>query len=169
MTASAANREGIRPGEIAIDSPVPGDALLHFIGRIRTPWASRLDCPRQGRPDGPVCCIEVFEPWVAALDGISAYQRIEVIYWMHLSRRDLVRQSPRSDGMTTGTFALRSPVRPNPIATSLVELVSVEGSTLLVRGLDCVDGTPLLDMKPDRCAYTPPAPQKPSDERGNAA
>jgi tRNA-Thr(GGU) m(6)t(6)A37 methyltransferase TsaA len=169
MTASAADREGIRTGEVAIDSPVPGDASLHFIGRIRTPWASRLDCPRQGRVDGPICRIEVFEPWVAALDGITAYQRIEVIYWMHLSRRDLVSQSPRSDGTTTGTFALRSPVRPNPIATALVELVGVEGSTLLVRGLDCVDGTPLLDIKPDRCAYTPPGLQKPGHEQGSPA
>jgi tRNA-Thr(GGU) m(6)t(6)A37 methyltransferase TsaA len=169
MTVSAADREGIRPGEVAVDSPTPDDASLHFIGRIRTPWASRLECPRQGRADGPVCRIEVFEPWVAALDGITAYQRIEVIYWMHLSRRDLVSQSPRSDGTTTGTFALRSPVRPNPIATALVELVGLEGSTLLVRGLDCVDGTPLLDIKPDRCAYTPPAPQKSGDERGSPA
>ena len=48
-----------------------------------------------------------------------------------------------------GTFALRSPVRPNPIASSLVELVAVDGSSLHVRGLDCVDGTPLLDLKPE--------------------
>jgi tRNA-Thr(GGU) m(6)t(6)A37 methyltransferase TsaA len=155
----AANDKCLRPGEVVVDSPVPRDALLHFIGRIRTPWASRLDCPRQGRRDGPVCRIEVFEPWIAALDGIGQYQCLEVIYWMHLSRRDLVRQSPRSDGTSIGTFALRSPVRPNPIAIALVDLVGVEGATLLVRGLDCVDGTPLLDLKPDRCAHTPVSPR----------
>ena len=159
----------LRPGEVMVDPPAPQDAALRFIGRIRTPWTSRPDCPRQGRPDGPLCRIEVFAPWDAALDGIAAYGRIEVIYWMHLSRRDLVRQSPRSDGTTTGTFALRSPVRPNPIATALVELVGIEASTLLVRGLDCVDGTPLLDIKPDRCAYTPPAPQKSADAHGSPA
>ena len=90
------------------------------------------------------------EPWVGALDGIEAFERIEVLYWLHESRRDLVRQSPGNDGMTKGTFTIRSPVRPNPIGTSIVSLVSREGPALNVRGLDCVDGTPLLDLKPAR-------------------
>ncbi len=84
-----------------------------------------------------------------------------MLYWLDRSRRDLVRQSPRSDGSTVGTFALRSPVRPNPIGTSLVRLVRIEGGTLIVRGLDCLDDTPLIDLKPDRCAFTPMAPPKP--------
>ena len=67
---------------------------------------------------------------------------------MHRARRDLVRQTP-AGAETTGTFALRSPVRPNPIASSVVELVAIEGGTLQVRGLDCIDGTPLLDLKPE--------------------
>jgi tRNA-Thr(GGU) m(6)t(6)A37 methyltransferase TsaA len=167
MSAPAVSDDaGLRPGEVAVEAPPAADASVRFIGRIRTPWPSRLDCPRQGRVDGPVCRIELFEPWAAALDGLEAYSRIEVIYWMHLSRRDLVRQSPRSDGTTTGTFALRSPVRPNPIATSLVALVGIEPGVLLVRGLDCVDRTPLLDLKPDRCAYSPLAPGQAGDERG---
>ena len=73
---------------------------------------------------------------------------------MHLARRDLVRQSPRSDGQTTGTFALRSPVRPNPIASAIVRLVKGR-SAIVVRGLDCVDGTPLIDVKPERCDHEP--------------
>lgn len=145
----------IREGEVAVTPPPPTDAGLVFIGRIRTPWTSRLETPRQGRQDGPVCRIEIFEPWVAALHGIEKYQRLEVLYWLDGSRRDLVRQSPASDGTTRGTFALRSPVRPNPIGTSMVTLVSREGATLSVRGLDCLDGTPLIDLKPDRCAFTP--------------
>ena len=59
-----------------------------------------------------------------------------------------------------GTFSLRSPVRPNPIGTSIVKLVGIEGSTVLVRGLDCLDQTPLLDLKPDRCEFSPLAAQK---------
>jgi tRNA-Thr(GGU) m(6)t(6)A37 methyltransferase TsaA len=155
----------MRAGETVVETAPPADAGLVFIGRIRTPWTDRLLCPRQGRPDGPTCRIEVFEPWVAALDGITEYERIEVLYWLHLSRRDLVRQSPRNHGMARGTFSLRSPVRPNPIGTQLVTLVRVEGPSVFVRGLDCLDGTPLLDLKPDRCAFTPLAPRQPGDDQ----
>ena len=63
-----------------------------------------------------------------------------------------------------GTFALRSPVRPNPLGTSMAELVGIEGAVVLVRGLDCLDGTPLLDLKPDRCLFTPLACRQPGDD-----
>jgi len=85
---------------------------------------------------------------------------LEVIYWLDRSRRNLVLQSPKHDGKTRGTFSLRSPVRPNPIGTSIVKLVGVEGSHVLVRGLDCLDETPLIDLKPDRCEFSPLAAGK---------
>jgi tRNA-Thr(GGU) m(6)t(6)A37 methyltransferase TsaA len=153
----------IRDSEVAAALPETADAGLIFVGRIRTPWTSRMVTPRQGRPDGPLCRIEVFEPWVAALDGLAGYEWVEVIYWLHLSRRDLVRQSPATDGTSRGTFSLRSPVRPNPLGTSIARLIGVEGATVLVRGLDCVDGTPLLDLKPDRALFSPIAPPQKGD------
>lgn len=153
----------IRPSELAVTPPAATDAGLVFVGRIRTPWTSRIETPRQGRHDGPLCRVEVFGPWVAALDGLAAYERVEILYWLHLSRRDLVRQSPASDGRSRGTFSLRSPVRPNPIGTSVARLIGIEGATVLVRGLDCLDGTPLLDLKPDRTLFTPVAPPQPGD------
>ena len=158
-----ADENEMRAGEVGVAMPPVSDAGLVFIGRIHTPWASRTDAPRQGRPDGELCRIEVFEPWVAALDGLEHYPRIEVLYWLHMSRRDLVRQSPRNDGITRGTFALRSPARPNPIGTAIAELVRIEGANVLVRGLDCLDGTPLLDLKPDRSGFMPPAPRRAGD------
>jgi tRNA (adenine37-N6)-methyltransferase len=145
--------DDIRPNEVAVEAPERVDAGLVFIGLIRTPWATRAECPHYGRTDGPVCRIEVFEPWRAALDGVEALARIEVFYWLHQARRDLVRQSPGRDGVTKATFTLRSPVRPNPIGTSIVTLVAREGPVLHVRGLDCVDRTPLLDLKPDRSVF----------------
>lgn len=157
----------IRDREVAVAPPQATDAGLVFIGAIRTPWTSRLTCPRQGRADGPICRIELFAPWDYALDGIERFERLEVLYWLHQSRRDLVRQSPANNGETYGTFALRTPVRPNPIGTSIAALVAREGSVLLVRGLDCLDETPLLDIKPDRTLFTPIAPPQPGDfEKG---
>jgi tRNA-Thr(GGU) m(6)t(6)A37 methyltransferase TsaA len=155
----------LRAGETVVELPPQTDARLIFIGRIHTPWTDRMECPRQGRLDGPTCRIEVFEPWVAALDSITEYERIEVLYWLHLSRRDIIRQSPRNDGIARGTFSLRSPVRPNPIGTQIVKLLAVEGANVLVRGLDCLDGTPLIDLKPDRCAFTPLAPPQLGDDQ----
>ena len=145
----------LREGEVAVDMPPANDAGLVFIGRIRTPWKSRDETPRQGSHDGPVCRLEIFEPWVPALQGVDFYQHLEVIYWLHYSRRNIVLQSPKNDRSTRGTFSLRSPVRPNPIGTSIVKLVAVEGSSVLVRGLDCLDETPLIDLKPDRCEFSP--------------
>jgi len=111
----------------------------------------------------------VFAPWApAALEGVLQYEYLEILYWLHLSRRDLVQQSPANDGSARGTFSLRSPVRPNPVGTSMVRLLGVEGSSLLVRGLDCLDGTPLIDIKPDRCAFTPVAPRQPGDDEVGA-
>jgi tRNA-Thr(GGU) m(6)t(6)A37 methyltransferase TsaA len=153
----------IREGEIAVTPPPATDAGLVFIGRIHTPWTDRLLTPRQGRQDGPACRIEIFEPWVAALRGLGQYAHAEVIYWLHQSRRDLVLQSPGSDDNLHGTFSLRSPVRPNPLGTSIVRLLGVEGAMVMVRGLDCLDGTPLVDLKPDRCDFTPIAPPQPGD------
>jgi tRNA-Thr(GGU) m(6)t(6)A37 methyltransferase TsaA len=158
----------IRDGEVAIEPPAPSDAGLVFIGRIHTPWTDRLKCPRQGRADGPTCRIKIFEPWRRALDGIGQYERLEVLYWLHMSRRDLVMQSPASDGNVRGTFSLRTPVRPNPIGSSIATLVEVEPDGLLVRGLDCLDGTPLLDIKPDRTLFTPIAPRQPGDDEVTA-
>lgn len=158
-------RDEIRPGEMAIDTPPPADAGLVFIGRIHTPWTDRLVCPRQGRLDGPTCQIEVFEAWLPALDGITEYEQIEVLYWLHLSRRDILRQSPRNDGIARGAFSLRTPVRPNPIGSQIVKLIRLEGANLFVRGLDCLDGTPLIDLKPERGAFTPLAPRQPGDDQ----
>jgi tRNA-Thr(GGU) m(6)t(6)A37 methyltransferase TsaA len=139
-----------RPGEVAVPLPPVTDAGVYFIGVIRTPWRERVECPKRGTLDGPVCSIVVDERWRQALTDIGDHPRIQVLYWMHRSRRDLVLQTPLRTGRTTGSFALRSPVRPNPIASSVVALVGVEDGTLLVRGLDCLDGTPLIDLKPDR-------------------
>jgi tRNA-Thr(GGU) m(6)t(6)A37 methyltransferase TsaA len=139
---------GIRPGEVTVTPPETSDATLYFIGRIRTPWRHRDDCPKNARESEAICTIELDPRWVAGLDGVASCSHLVVLYWMDKARRDLVQQVPRSYGEKRGTFALRSPARPNPIAMSVVRLLKVEGTSLSVVGLDCLDDTPLLDIKP---------------------
>src|SRR4029077_6267077 len=83
-----------------------------------------------------------------ALEGIEKSTHLVAVYFMDRARRDLGAQVPRHLGESRGTFARRSPVRPNPIALSVVKLLQREGTKLTVTGLDCLDGTPLLDLKP---------------------
>ncbi len=141
----------MRDHEIAVEHPGGTDATLTFIGRIETPWPTRTDCPRRGQLDGPECTLIVDPPWDQALEGIDAIEMLDVLYWLHESRRDLLVQNPGHTDNPRGTFALRSPIRPNPIGLSRVQLVRRAGNRLVVRGLDCIDGTPLLDIKPQTC------------------
>jgi len=142
------NAFGIWDGEIAAELPQDYDAALYFIGRIRTPWVQRKDCPKNARESNAVCTIEVDPRWQQALTDVASCSHLILLYWMNRSRRDLVLQVPRHYGIGRGTFALRSPARPNPIAMSVVRLLGVDGTKLSVTGLDCLDDTPLLDIKP---------------------
>ncbi len=139
---------GIRDGEKAVELPEKTDACLYFIGRIRTPWKTRKQCPKNARESNAVCTVELDPRWSEALKDVATSSHLVLLYWMDQSPRNLVLQVPGHYGTQHGTFALRSPARPNPIAMSVVRLLSIEGTTLAVAGLDCLDGTPLLDIKP---------------------
>jgi len=139
---------GLREGEVAVTLPDAFDASLYYIGRIRTPWPRREDCPKNARESDAVCTVELDPRWAGGLAGLEGVSHVVLLYWMDKARRDLVTQSPRHYAARRGTFALRSPARPNPIAVSVARLLRVEGNTLSVVGLDCLDNTPLLDIKP---------------------
>jgi len=104
--------------------------------------------PKNARESDAVCTVELDPRWAPALKDLETCTHIVLLYWMDRSRRDIVLQMPRHYGVQRGTFALRSPARPNPIAIERVRLLKVEGATLEVVGLDCLDGTPLIDIKP---------------------
>jgi tRNA-Thr(GGU) m(6)t(6)A37 methyltransferase TsaA len=140
--------EDIREGEIAVTLPDEFDAGVYFIGRIRTPWTRRDECPKNARGSDAVCTIELDASYAQGLSGVSACTHLIVLYFMDRARRDLIVQAPRHHTAARGTFSVRSPVRPNPIAVSVVKLVRVDGANLSVIGLDCLDGTPLIDLKP---------------------
>ncbi len=140
--------QATRPGEITIDLPPSPDAGIYFIGRIRTPFPTLADCPKNPGKGQVEATVEVEERYAAGLEGIEGFSHLIVLYWMDASRRDLIRQWPRVHTTPRGVFSVRSPLRPNPIALSVVELLGVAGTTLRIKGIDCRDGTPLVDIKP---------------------
>lgn len=160
-----------RPGEIAADIDPAGtadDARLIFIGRIRSPWRTREDCPRnlrQARERGLGARLEIDAPWRAGLKDLAPGARIVVLYWMHQARRDLLVQSPKHVDGPVGVFSLRSPVRPNPIAFAAVTVTAVDrdAGAIGIDAIDCLDDTPLLDIKP----YIPSV-DAPFDTSGDA-
>ncbi len=151
------DQAGFREGEIkSLRDPAtePGDAHVVFIGRIRSPWSLRKQCPknmRQARERAPEnCCLEIDPVWRPGLTGLATGDYLHILYWMHQARRDIVLQMPRHRETPTGVFALRSPVRPNPIAMALVKITSIDmdAGRVGIDATDALDKTPLVDLKP---------------------
>jgi tRNA-Thr(GGU) m(6)t(6)A37 methyltransferase TsaA len=146
----------MRGGEVALaDDPStgPGDGHVVFIGTIRSPWTNRADCPknmREARERGGGATIEIARPYRQGLHGIAAASHIAVLSWLHHAPRNLIVQKPRHAIESKGTFALRSPARPNPIGLHIVGLAAVDISTgiLTLDAMDALDGTPVVDVKP---------------------
>ncbi|TYO95288.1 tRNA (N6-threonylcarbamoyladenosine(37)-N6)-methyltransferase TrmO [Desulfallas thermosapovorans] len=121
---------------------------LQPIGVIHTPYKKSGEAPRQGRYSRDKCVMEIFSAYTPGLKDITEASHLIVLYWCSQANREkLQTKTPYSD-VIRGVFACRSPSRPNPIAFCVAELVSVEGNKLTVRGLDALDGSPLLDIKP---------------------
>lgn len=97
--------------------------------------------------------IIIEKKWNELLDGIEGFSHLLVLYWAHLvpeESRSLKKVHPmgRKENPLTGIFATRSPARPNPVLMTVVQLISRDKNTLTVTGLDAVDGSPVVDIKP---------------------
>jgi tRNA-Thr(GGU) m(6)t(6)A37 methyltransferase TsaA len=124
---------------------------LRPIGRLRTPWATPADCPRNGRQPDPLpeCQAELDPAWHEGLAGIEGFSHLILLYWMHQAGPARLSFIPPFDDQPRGVFATRAPSRPNPVALAVVRFLGMAGPGVLrVQNLDCVDGTPLLDVKP---------------------
>lgn len=122
---------------------------LRSIGVIRTRFAEQAGTPIQPRfarqAEGVV---ELFEPYAAALSDLDGFERIWLLYHLDRARAWEPLVVPYLDTALRGLFATRAPARPCPIGMSAVELLAIEGRRLRVRGVDVLDRTPLLDIKP---------------------
>jgi tRNA-Thr(GGU) m(6)t(6)A37 methyltransferase TsaA len=148
----SSTEDGPREGEVALgfDPGARADATLCFIGHIRSGWGKGTAPKnlRSARETGEGARIELLPGFEAGLTGLSVGQAIQVLYWVDRGLRDLIVQSPRHTDGPRGVFALRSPVRPNPIALGTVVITSIDGNTIGIDATDAWDGTPVLDIKP---------------------
>jgi len=122
--------------------------VLKSIGVIHSPYQKREDIPRQGRRSQEIFEIEIFPEFVPGLKDIEQCTHLFVIFWLHLADRSKLTAVPPHDGREHGVFATRSPSRPNPLALDIVELLEVRDNLLKVKGMDALDGSILLDLKP---------------------
>jgi tRNA-Thr(GGU) m(6)t(6)A37 methyltransferase TsaA len=125
---------------------------LHAIGRIRTPWQNLNECPRNITVDGETCTLEIDPRLSEGLTGLKAGDKIALLYWLDRANCDRLQRPSRRTGEIKGVFALRTPHRPNPIGLASIEIIAIDGTHISVRGLDCLDGTILLDIKPQNGA-----------------
>lgn len=122
--------------------------ILQPIGVIHTPFTSPSEVPIQAARSDTAGCVEVYPEYAPALKDLDGFSHVILVYWFHRADGFSFTVRPYLDDEQHGLFATRYPARPNPIGLSVVELVAVEGCTLQVRGVDVLDGTPLLDIKP---------------------
>ena len=141
--------------------------IVRPIGVVRSALKDPADAPKQGALTGQEAEIVVDPAYLPALDGLercvapagdavfddSAHRKdgkIVVICWMHFAARDRLKVHPRDqeERPERGVFSTRSPHRPNPVSLHTVTLLSIDGNVLRVRGMDAIDGTPVVDIKP---------------------
>jgi tRNA-Thr(GGU) m(6)t(6)A37 methyltransferase TsaA len=121
---------------------------LKPIGVIHSPYKGSDEAPYQGYRSKKISRIEVFREFEEGLQDVDGFSHIVIIYWFHKSHGyHLIVKTPWDD-VPHGLFTTRSPHRPSPLALTVVELVSTDRNILKVRGLDAIDGSPLLDIKP---------------------
>lgn len=127
------------------------DKQLRFIGTIHSELKNLQDCPRQEKEGAPTATIEIFDEFVEGLKNIQAGNLLILFTWLHKANRTVLETRPRNDNNLplTGVFSTRSPDRPNPIGIHFVKVEVVKGNQFTVSNLEVLDGTPLIDIKPD--------------------
>ncbi len=145
-----------RPGEVSLGfdpAQTADDGRVVFIGRVRSPWTERSECPKNmaaAREKGGAASVEIDVPFRPGLAGLERFSHVAILTWLDRSARNLIVQKPRHATEPRGVFALRSPARPNPVGLHVVALtgVDMDKGVLTLEAIDVLDGTPVIDVKP---------------------
>jgi len=122
---------------------------LKVIGVVRSSLKTTQDSPPDGRHSLQEATLEIFPAYCMGMAGMDELERLVVLYWLDQADREVLRVYPGGDRSREmiGVFCNRSPLRPNPIGISLVDVIEVGIKHIRVRGLDAIDGTPVIDIK----------------------
>ena len=120
------------------------------IGRVSSELRSRSDAPRQGDEGAPDAALLIEPDVTAGLAGLAVGDELIVLTWLHEADRAALSVHPRGDRdrPAQGVFTTRSPDRPNPVGLHRVQVLAIDGSAIRVSGLEAIDGTPIIDLKP---------------------
>ena len=118
------------------------------IGTVHSPYREKAEAPIQPRYSSEPGQVEIFPEFADGLRGLEGFSHIWVIFVFHRSEGYELHVRPYLDEEKKGVFACRAPRRPNPIGISLVKLESIDNNILNISGLDMLDGSPVLDIKP---------------------
>jgi len=135
------------------------------IGVVHSPFTEKMQAPRQpNTPQAADGSVELFSgsDFEHALEDLTTFRYIWLLFWFDQSEGWRPKVLPPRSEKRRGVFATRSPHRPNPLGMSLVELTGIDGLVLSVKGLDLLEGTPVLDIKP----YIPYADSRPDADHG---
>ena len=126
------------------------DFMVRPIGRVESPLVSTADAPRQGDEGAPEAYLILDSDVQAGLNGIATGADLIVLTWLHRADRTTLTVHPRGDvnRPEQGVFSTRSPSRPNPIGLHRVRVLGIDEARLHVSGLEAIDGTPIVDLKP---------------------
>jgi tRNA-Thr(GGU) m(6)t(6)A37 methyltransferase TsaA len=130
--------------------PSTTDFTVRPIGRVESPLTSTADAPRQGDEGAPDAYVIVNPDVQAGLNGLAVGDEIMVLTWLHEADRTVLRVHPRGDlsRPEAGVFSTRASSRPNPIGLHRVSVLGLDGVRVHVSGLEAIDGTPVVDIKP---------------------
>ena len=119
---------------------------LKIIGIVRSPYKTVEEAPHQGTDE--IVEIEIQKDYQDGLKDIEDFTHLHIFFWLHKSKGYKLIVKPPWDNKPHGVFTTRSPHHPNPIGYTVVELIERENNILIVKGLEAIDGTPVIDIKP---------------------
>jgi len=125
------------------------EQVFKIIGIVHSELGTTQDAPREGSHALQEATLEIYPEYCLGLAGLEQHSRLVVLYWLHRADREVLRVYPGGDRTKEmiGVFTNRSPLRPNPVGISVVDILDVGISSVHVRGMDAINGTPIIDLK----------------------